>query len=325
MSVVVKAGHVLPQARSEPVLSRNSRGGPLPRSRASHYSPARSQSLTAQAPQPKQHNLETEAPHLRITSRFKTINYAQNPAGIGVLPNGKFVIIDATNYGVLLCDKSGRWQHRILQDEVAFPTGVAITRDGDIAVATHKYIKVFRIDGIKIKQIHASGSHISALAIDDYGHFVIVDSNTKRIIVYDIEGLQLRTMEPADLQGMKPDSYNIGIGGDHLALSYTAPNDYSVVKLYNHRGDLIKTCELPAPCKGIQMDRFGNMIVSAGELMYVPAKGSDIMPLRAIDKQNKTFRLTSRCVTFTPQGLICTLHVNKLNQRSEVMVLHLGG
>lgn len=265
------------------------------------------------------------SPSLRIVNRFKTHNYVQNPSGIGVLPNGKYVIADAANYGILMCDKSGRWQQRMFTDEVAFPTGVAVNREGNIAVATHKYVKIFRTDGIKVKQFQVASSTTGALAIDDYGHYVLLDLSNKQLVVYDDDGLQLRTINPPDIQGIKPDSYNLGVGGDHIALSYNIPDTCSLVKLYNYRGDLLKTCDLPDGCKGIQMDRFGNMIVGAGDLFYVPAKGNDIMPLRAKDKKGKWFRLTTRCVAFTPQGLICTLHVNKLNQRSELMLLHLGG
>ena len=315
----------IPQSHSEPAQSRSSRHAPLTQSRSSQNSPTKRQSLNSSHATTASVVGDTDAPNLRIMQRFKTINYQQNPSGIGVLPNGKYVIIDATNYGILMCDKSGRWQQRMLQDEVAFPTGIAITREGDIAVATHKYIKIFRVDGIKLRQFQVAGSNVGALAIDDYGHFVVIDHNSKKVVIYDDEGLQLRTMEPPDLKGMRPDAFNIGVGGDHLALSYTSANDYSVVKLYNHRGDLIKSCDLPQPCRGIQMDRFGNMIVAAGDLLYAPAKGNDIMPLRAVDKKAKSFRMYTRCVAFTPQGLITTLHVNKINQRSELMILHLGG
>ena len=303
--------------RSEPALSRNT------------VSPSRKPDPALLAPRSSSHSQnyydEDNTPSLRIVNRFKTINYIQNPSGIGVLPNGKYVIADASNYGILMCDKSGRWQQRMLQDEVAFPTGVAINREGNIAIATHKYVKIFRVDGIKVKQFQVTQSVIGSLTIDDYGHYVLIDNLNRQLTVYDDDGLQLRTINPPDLQGLKPDTHNLGVGGDHIALSFVLPDSGAIVKLYNYRGDLLKSCELPEQCKGIQMDRFGNMIVSAGELRYVPAKGNDIMLLRAIDKKGKWLRLNSRMVAFTPQGLICTLHVNKINQRSEVMILHLGG
>ena len=66
-------------------------------------------------------------------------------------------------------------------------------------------------------------------------------------------------------------------------------------------------------------------MAAAGELVFVPAPGNGNGPVQlgAVDKSGKPFVLNTRCVAFTPEGHICTLHVSPFNKRSEFVILEM--
>ena len=261
---------------------------------------------------------------LKMLTKFKTNTYFQNPSGIAVLPGGKFIVADARNYGLTIFDRTGRYQQKMLASEIMFPTGVAVTRDGNIAVSTDKFVKIFKPGGIKVGQF-AAGPSPGALQTDDNGNFIVSDIKNRNVVIYNKDGEPLHKFITADNMGNAPDLLNIAVGNNMIALSYQQFQLSHYVKLFAYDGRQLNSLRIPEMCHGMQMDRFGNMVVAAGELCYAPAKGDRVTPLTTVDKRGHTYHLQSRCVAFTNQGHICTLHVNPLSKRSEFLILQLGG
>ena len=260
---------------------------------------------------------------LKTLHKFKTNTYFQNPSGIAVLPGGKFIIADARGYGVTVCDRTGRYQQKILASEVMFPTGVAVTLEGNIAISTDKFVKIFKPGGIKIGQFPA-GPNPGALQVDDKGRFIVSDIKTKTVTVYDVHGQPIHEFVSTDTSGTAPDMLNLAVGNNTIALSYQQYQLSHYMKLFAYDGRQVNSLRLPEPCRGLQMDRFGNVVVASGELCYAPAQGDRVVPLTCVDRRGRVYPLQSRCVAFTSQGHICTLHVNALSKRSEFLILQLG-
>ena len=260
---------------------------------------------------------------MKILHKFKTNTYFQNPSGICALPGGKYVIADAFSHGLTICDRTGRYQQRILAAEVSHPNGVAITKDGNIAVTTDKWVKIFKPGGTKTGQFLAP-SQPGALQIDEHGNFIVSDVKSRNVTVYNPHGEQTQKFHTTDSHGNGPEPLNLAVGANHIALSYQQFQLSHFIKLFNYQGLHLCSYRLPEACRGIQMDRFGNMIVASGDLCYIPAKGDRTIPLMAVDKRGQGYKLMSHCVAFTQNGHICTLHVNPLSKRSEFIILQIG-
>lgn len=81
-----------------------------------------------------------------------------------MLPNGKIVLADGRNHGLVFCERSGRFQERVLLNEISCPSALCMTPEGHLAVACEKTIKVFTQKGGKLLQFKTpavAGKHFS--------------------------------------------------------------------------------------------------------------------------------------------------------------------
>ena len=262
---------------------------------------------------------------VKVVSKFRTNSFVQKPSGIAVLPNGRFVIADALGHGLVLSDKTGRFQQRLYQDEVSMPQGLCTDKHGHIYVTTDKYVKKFKVGlgGVKVGQFTAFPTP-GAIQVNSQGRIVVSDVKAKHVTIYDEEGRALTKFYTTDKTGNSPDGFNLAVSSEHITLSYHSLGLSYYTRVYNYDGELIYSSKIPQKCEGIEMDSFGNMVVASGELVYLATGGQNLLPLTTVDKSGRLFPLNANRVAFTPDGLICTLHINTIARRSEFVVLQMG-
>ena len=259
---------------------------------------------------------------LKIVYRYKTTAYLKEPSGIAVMPTGRYVVTDYANHGLLICDKTGRFQQRVLLLEVARPAGVGITRQGDIAVTSDRWVKTFKGAGL-LNQVGQFSIYPSpgSFTIDDQGRYIINDLRTKQICIYDDDGKLVSKFDSTDKGGSAPDMFNMSVHGGHIALAYQYGSNH-YVRVFGYDGAILHSTKIPQPCTGLFIDRIGNMLVATTDNVFIiPAGGRVMQPLIVLDKNNRAFKLNPRLIGLTPEGNILSVHQHPTGNRSEIVLL----
>lgn len=260
---------------------------------------------------------------VRIVHRFKTSTFIEKLTGLALLPNGKLLIADGTKHGITLCDQSGKFQQKILTEELPYPAGLVIDKNGHIVVSTERFIKSFKVGGNKIGQITVPPAPC-ALCLDHHDHLFINDPKARCVTMYDEEGKECGKFS-TDKNNNGPDPHTMAVGDKTVALSYTSYGVSACVRTFSYSGQLMSTFKLPDACHGLLVDRTGNLILAAGELCFASGLGSQsVAGFTCVDRSGKSFKLVPHGLISTPNGQICTVHMNPLAKRSEVIFLQLG-
>ncbi|CAD5118392.1 unnamed protein product [Dimorphilus gyrociliatus] len=187
-------------------------GIPLPREISSRREislpPARSISTISLQSFPKPEIAQRVPPQTaRIVSKFKTTSYIKEPCGLAFLSNGKIVIADAENSGLWICDRSGKFQQRVLSTEINYPVGILVNESGNIAVAIENSLKIYSPQSWNCLSHFPIGSGIRGLSIDINGCYVVTEGHA--LCVYDESGSKLRNFPLGSL----PEFFNLAVGG----------------------------------------------------------------------------------------------------------------
>lgn len=143
----------------------------------------------------------------KILSKFKTTSYIKEPCGLAFLSNGKIVVADSENCGLWVCDRSGKFQQRVLSTEINYPVGMIVNESGNIAVAMENYLKIYSPQSWDCLSQFSIGASIRGLSVDINGCYVIVEGQT--ICIYDESGSRLRDFPLGNL----PEFFNLAVGG----------------------------------------------------------------------------------------------------------------
>ena len=108
------------------------------------------------------------------------------PWQLCISPDGLVYITDYNNHCIKVHNQDGRYIRQFGEDIVKSPTGIAVTSDGHIIVASSSAnkISIFTPDGQCVGEVDNLGlNHLHSLAISDEGNLCIADCGNKRIVV----------------------------------------------------------------------------------------------------------------------------------------------
>ena len=269
----------------------------------------------------------------KIIGRFKTSSFFSNPSGIVVLANGKIAVADSKIHGLFTCDRSGAGQARIHIQEAKYPMAAVVGREGQLAITSDKWIKVFAPNGVKISQFTTDKSLRApspcSLAIDDEQNFVVSDVRNCQVYVMDPSGRILDQFNSEDENQQVPDPFNIALHHNRIWLSYPTPDGAAgVIRMFNPSGKQLHIGKLPGTCEGLCCDVYGSVIAAsgAGGLFLFSAEGHLMHQIETVDKSNKPFKLWPRSVSLLPDSTLAVINVNpSLNaaKKSELILLDL--
>ncbi|ELU15744.1 hypothetical protein CAPTEDRAFT_201164 [Capitella teleta] len=260
---------------------------------------------------------------VRITHSFKLSNHIEKLVGLALLPNGKLLLADALSPGIIICDKSGKYQQRIMADEVPCPSGLTVNQNGHIVVSFNKTVKTFKLGGAKMSQISAPSTP-SALAVDEQGNLFVNDPKSRTVTKFGVDGKVNGTFSTVTKEGSAEASV-MGVGCNTVALSYS-PRDFGhCVRTFSYSGQLMNIHGLSSACRGVLVDSTGNLIMAAGGLFFASGLGSEeAVGMICVDRAGKPFKVDAHGLAFAANGHLCTLHSNPVSKRSEVLFLQLG-
>ena len=195
-----------------------------------------------------------------------------SPSGVDFLPNGHIVIAESDNR-LQVFDRNGQSQRIIAWGKVS-PVGVAVTREGHIAVTDKrdKCVKVFTSDG-DVVTTWGIGifSSPSGIAVSSQGKFIIADVDKHAVSVHNSDGnllLQFGTWGSGDYQFSSP-SYVTVNKFDDIIVSDLCNGK---IKVYDHAGKYKLSFSLSPGTsagnthahrpRGICCDQFGNILVA---------------------------------------------------------------